>query len=74
MIRNWTYTVFKVNLLKFTKGQAYKGKYNHDKCQRYFICKEKSHNKIPTKKHVLICHEHRQNNENQQLPQEYNEK
>ena len=37
------------------------------------ICKEKSH-KFPTKKHVLVCHEHRQNNENQQLLQEYKEK
>ena len=47
------------------------GKHNDDKCQREFICKEKSKKNFSTKKHVLVCHEHRQNNENQQLLQEY---
>ena len=39
-----------------------------------FISKEKSQDKFPTKKHVLVCHEHRQINENQKLLQEHKEK
>ena len=42
------------------------GKHNDGKCQRDFICKEISCNKLPTKKHVIFCCEHRQNNENQE--------
>ena len=58
----------------FPNAMQNSGKHNGGNCQRDFICKEKSHNKFPTKKHVLVCHEHRQNNENQQLLQEYKEK
>ena len=50
------------------------GKHNDGKCLRDFICKEKLHNKFPNKKHVLVCQEHRQNNENQQLLQKHKEK
>ena len=34
---------------------------------RDFICKNVSHDKYPTKKHVLVCHEHRGTTENEQL-------
>ena len=53
----------------FSGAMQNSGKHNDDKCQRKFICKEKSHNKFPTKKHVLVCHEHTKKNENQQLLQ-----
>ena len=43
------------------------GKRNDGNCHRDFICQEKPNNKFLIKKHVLVCHEHRQNNENQQL-------
>ena len=41
------------------------------KFQRDFICKTVSHDKYPTKKHILVCHEHRGNTENEQLLLEY---
>ena len=42
-----------------------------DKCQRDFTFKNISHDKYPTKKHVLVCHEHRGTTENEQLLLEY---
>ena len=34
-------------------------------CQRGFVCKQKSHDKYPIKKHVLlVCHEKRNDAEN----------
>ena len=38
-------------------------------CQRDFVCKHKSHDKYPIKKYVLVCHEHRNDTENQKLLQ-----
>ena len=35
------------------------GKHSDGKCQRDFICKNVSHDKYPTKKHVLVCHKHK---------------
>ena len=34
-------------------------KHNDGKCRRDFICKNVSHDKYPTKKHVLVCHKHK---------------
>ena len=48
-----------------------KSKHRDGKCQRDFVCKHQSHEKFPIKNHVLVCHEHRSNAENQQLLQEY---
>ena len=39
-----------------------------------FYLQNKSHGQFLTKNHVLVCHEHRQNNENQELLQENKEK
>ena len=59
--------VFNVYPLEHHRAQA-----NSDgKCQREFICKNVSHDKYPTKKHVLVCHEHRGTTENEQLLLEY---
>ena len=35
------------------------GKHSDGKCRRDFICKNVSHDKYPTKKHVLVCHKHK---------------
>ena len=51
-----------------------KGKRSDGKCQRDFVCKHQSQEKYPIKKHVLACHEHRSNVENQQLFQEYKDR
>ena len=44
-----------------------KGKHHDGMLQRDFVCKHKSHDKYPLKKHVLVCHEHRTDTENQEL-------
>ena len=38
------------------------------------MCKHKSHDKYPIKKHVLVCHEHRNDTENQELLQKYKDR
>ena len=43
-------------------------------CQRDFVCKLKSHDKYPIKKHVFVCHEHRNDTENQELLQKYKDR
>ena len=47
------------------------GKHNDGLCQRDFICKHKSHDRFPRKKHVLVCHGHRNEKENQDILQMY---
>ena len=39
-------------------------------CQADFVCKHPSHDKFSKKKHVLVCEEHSQTNENKQLLEE----
>ena len=51
-----------------------KGKHNNGMCQRDFICKHKSHDRFPRKKHVLVCHEHRNDQENQDILQLYKDR
>ena len=51
-----------------------KGKHNNGMCQRDFICKHKSHDRFPRKKHVLVCHEHRNHQENQDILQLYKDR
>ena len=51
-----------------------KGKHNNGMCQRDFICKHKSHDRFPRKKHVLACHEHRNDQENQDILQLYKDR
>ena len=50
------------------------GRHTDAKCQRDFTCKHLSHNKYPRKKHVLVCHEHREDADNQQLQEEYKQR
>ena len=55
----------------FPRGSQDKGKHFDRVCQRDFVCKHKSHDKYPIKKHALVCHEHRNDTENQELLQKY---
>ena len=48
-----------------------RGKHKEGKCQRDFICKHVSHNRHPAKKHVLICDEHKEENQNKATFEEY---
>ena len=47
------------------------GKHKDGHCQTDFVCKHPSHDKFSKKKHVLVCEEHSQPNENKQLLEEY---
>ena len=58
----------------FPRASQDKGKYFDRMCQRDFVCKLKSHDKYPIKKHVLVCHEHRNDTENQEPLQKYKDK
>ena len=51
----------------FPGAQQNEGRHQEGKCQRDFTCTHSSHDRYPVKKHVLICHEHRETVENQQL-------
>ena len=56
-------------------GSQYKmGKHSVGNCQTVFTCKHPSHDKYSRKKHVLVCHEHRDTEENKALLEEYKEK
>ena len=52
-------------------ASSYDGKHREGKCQRDFVCKHPSHHRYPRKKHVLVCNEHKNNQENKDLLQEY---
>ena len=49
-------------------------KHKEGRCQSEFACKHPSHDKYTTKLHVLLCQEHRDSPQNQDLLQEYKEK
>ena len=49
------------------------GKHANGKWQSYYICKKESH-KYPCKKHVLVCQEHSQSDENKELLNIYKSK
>ena len=46
-------------------------KHKKGKCQREFVCKHPSHIKYPRRKHVLVCGEHKETQENKDLLEEY---
>jgi len=49
------------------------GKHKEGRCQHDFTCQHEIHNRYPTKKHVLVCDEHKDLPQNQQLLQKYKE-
>ena len=54
-------------------NQGY-GTHTNGSCQKEYTCKHPSHEKHPLKKHVLVCHEHRESEENKKLLNEYKQK
>jgi len=40
------------------------GKHSDGSCQSQYVCKHPAHDRYDRKKHVLVCHEHRNNEEN----------
>ena len=52
----------------------YQGKHKEEKFQREFICQHPSLQKYPLKKHVLICEEHKNSQDNQALLETYHTK
>ena len=51
-----------------------KGNHNDGKCQQDFACPHPSHSKYPKKKHVLLCEEHKECKENEDLLNLYKSK
>ena len=47
------------------------GKHVDGTCQSTYKCKHESHNTFTSKKHVLVCEEHKNDNSNKQLLEEY---
>ena len=47
------------------------GKHAAGKCQSIYTCKHEQHARFDVKKHVLVCNEHSQTEENQTLLKEY---
>ena len=50
------------------------GKHSTGGCQREFSCKQPSHDKYDRKKHVLVCHEHRDTEQNKTILENYKRK
>ena len=46
-------------------------KHSNGLCQRDFTCNHPSHDRYDRKKHVLVCHEHRNTEENRRILDEY---
>ena len=55
----------------FPGALANTGKHRDGRCQRDFVCPHESHNLYPTKKHVLVCEDHKANPENEQRLQHF---
>ena len=50
------------------------GKHKNGLCQSDFTCKHPSHDPYDRKKHVLVCHEHQNNDENKNVFEQYKSK
>ena len=50
------------------------GKHSTGGCQREFSCKHSAHDKYDRKKHVLVCHEHRDTDQNKKILETYKRK
>ena len=55
----------------FPGAKADQGRHKEGKCQKDFTCKHPSHEPLTVKKHVLLCDEHKQEDENQNTLKEY---
>jgi len=48
-------------------ADATRGKHQDGKCQRDYVCPHHSHQRYPVKKHVLVCEEHKDHHDNQEV-------
>ena len=48
--------------------------HSNGSCRNDFSCKHPSHDRYDRRKHILVCHEHRDTEENQKILQTYKEK
>ena len=55
-------------------GAKREGKHATGSCQSTFVCPHTTHHRHPCKKHVLVCFEHRENDDNLKLLEEYKKK
>ena len=51
----------------YTGAKITDTKHSEGRCQRDYSCKHPSHDKFPTKKHVLVCAEHKDVEENKNI-------
>ena len=58
----------------FPSATRSQGNHKEGRCQRDFVCPHKSHDEYPTKKHILVCDEHKQHPQNQELLKQYKDK
>ena len=58
----------------FPGAKQAEGKHKEGKCQRDYVCKNTSHERFQTKKHVLCCEEHKEKDENKQTLQKFKER
>lgn len=50
------------------------GKHKDGQCQRDYACKHPLHDRYTRKKHVLVCHDHCESEDNKKLLQEYKDR
>ena len=50
------------------------GKHKDGRCQRDFSCKHPSHERFTVKKHILLCDEHKDNEENKETLKKFKER
>jgi len=50
------------------------GKHKEGRCQRDFACQHPMHSKYPVRRHVLVCEEHKDSEENKQLLENYKQR
>ena len=55
----------------FPGAQISQGKHKEGRCQRDFTCKHHSHDNAPTKLHVLVCNDHKNDQQNQDILEHY---
>ena len=55
----------------FPGASATVGKHADGTCQNTYVCQHASHNSFLTKKHVLVCEEHKEDDNNKTLLEEY---
>ena len=55
----------------FPGADASSGKHAEGRCQRNFVCSHPTHSKYPVKKHILVCEEHKNDSNNQNLLNNY---